>query len=122
MFAILIALHVIVSVLLIVIVLMQSGRGGGLTEGLAAGAESLFGAKTNTFMVRVTAFLAVGFLVTTLSLAFLSTQRSKSLMERKGAVVTQKSAPVSAAPVVPAATAKPEAKEIVPTPNPKTTE
>lgn len=121
MFALLIALHVIVSVLLIVIVLMQSGRGGGLTEGLAAGAESLFGSKTNTFMVRVTAFLAVGFLVTTLSLAFLSTQRNKSLMERKVAAVTQKAAPVSA-PVNPAATEKPEGKEIAPTPAAKTAE
>ncbi|MFZ5801379.1 MAG: preprotein translocase subunit SecG [Candidatus Omnitrophota bacterium] len=104
MFALLIVVHVIVSVLLIVVVLMQSGRGGGLTEGLAAGAESLFGAKTNTFMVRLTAFLAVGFLVTTLSLAFLSTQRNKSLMERKGVA------------------ANPEAKDLVPTPTTKTAE
>jgi len=92
-----IVLHILISILLIVTILMQSGRGGGLTEGLAAGAESIFGSKTNVFMVRATTGLAIAFLITCLSLAFLSTQRSKSLMDRRP---MQKSAPaVTVAPV-----------------------
>ncbi|MDP3142739.1 MAG: preprotein translocase subunit SecG [Candidatus Omnitrophota bacterium] len=93
-----IVLHILISILLITVILMQSGRGGGLTEGLAAGAESIFGSKTNAFMVRATTGLAIAFLITCLGLAFLSTQRSKSLMERRPA---QKDAPAAA--VVPAA-------------------
>ncbi|MCK5259517.1 MAG: preprotein translocase subunit SecG [Candidatus Omnitrophica bacterium] len=72
-------LHAIVAVLLIVIILMQSGRGGGLTEGFAS-AESIFGAKTNEFMIKATTIFATIFLITCLGIAVLSAQKSKSLM------------------------------------------
>ena len=63
-------IHVVACVFLVCVILMQSGRGGGLTEGFAP-AESLFGAKTNQFMVRTTVILALVFLCTSLSLAYL---------------------------------------------------
>jgi protein translocase SecG subunit len=72
-------LHGIISVVLIVIILMQSGRGGGLTEGFAS-AESMFGARTNEFMVKATTIFSGLFLVTCLGLAVLSSQKGKSLM------------------------------------------
>ena len=71
--------HVVVCAFLVTIILMQSGRGGGLTEGFA-GAESMFGAKTNVFLIKATAILASCFLVTCLSLAFLSAKKGQSLM------------------------------------------
>jgi preprotein translocase subunit SecG len=74
--------HGLVCVLLVLVILMQSGRGGGLTEGFAS-AESIFGAKTNAFMVKATTILGTVFLVTCLSLAVLSSQKGKSLMEGK---------------------------------------
>jgi len=101
---------------------MQAGRGGGLTEGFAA-AENMFGARTNEFMVRATAVLAVIFLVTSLTLANLSARRDQSLMERlmdktkkpdikiniplddtKTEAQDQKAAVEASAPVVPAVT------------------
>ena len=120
MLGLVIVLHIIISILLITIILMQSGRGGGLTEGLAAGAESIFGSKTNVFMVKTTTVLAVLFLLTCLSLAFLSMQRNKSLMEKRG---VQKEAAVS--PVAPPVTKEevalplkeePKKEDFVPTP------
>ena len=72
-------LHAIVSIMLLVIILMQSGRGGGLTEGFAS-AESMFGAKTNEFMIKATTLFASLFLITCLGLAVFSAQRGKSLM------------------------------------------
>ena len=72
-------IHAIVTILLIIVILMQAGRGGGLTEGFAS-AESMFGAKTNEFMVRATTILGAVFLVTSLGLAILSSQKGKSLM------------------------------------------
>lgn len=74
--------HGLVCVLLVLVILMQSGRGGGLTEGFAS-AESIFGAKTNAFMVKATTILGTAFLVTCLSLAILSSKKEKSLMEGK---------------------------------------
>ncbi len=72
-------LHGAVAIFLIVIILMQSGRGGGLTESFAS-AESLFGAKTNEFMIKATTVFATLFLVTCLGLAVVSSQKGKSLM------------------------------------------
>jgi preprotein translocase subunit SecG len=96
MLGLVIFLHVLISIMLITVILMQSGRGGGLTEGLAAGAESIFGSKTNVFMVRTTTVLAIIFLITTLSLAFLSTRKNKSLMER---MIPQKATTSAVLPV-----------------------
>ncbi len=79
MTAALMFIHTVAAVLLIVVILMQSGRGGGLTEGFAP-AESLFGAKTNQFMVRATTIVAVVFLVTCLSLAYLNSRQTASLI------------------------------------------
>lgn len=72
-------LHGVISIVLIAIILMQSGRGGGLTAGFAS-AESMFGARTNEFMIKATTVFAGLFLVTCLGLAVLSSQKGKSLM------------------------------------------
>lgn len=72
-------LHGLISLLLIVVILMQSGRGGGLTEMFSSG-ESMFGAKTNEFMVKVTTAFCVLFFVTSLALAYLSAQKGRSLL------------------------------------------
>ncbi|MDD3375326.1 MAG: preprotein translocase subunit SecG [Candidatus Omnitrophica bacterium] len=85
MFTFLIIVHVLTCILLAVVVLMQSGRGGGLTDGFAA-AESMFGAQTNSVLIRATTVLAIIFLVTSLSLAFLSAQKDKSLLMNAGKV------------------------------------
>ena len=74
-------IHSLVCVLLVVAILMQSGRGGGLTDSFAA-AENMFGTKTNEFMVRATSVLAVIFVMTSLTLAHLYARRDQSLMER----------------------------------------
>jgi preprotein translocase subunit SecG len=85
MYTLIIIIHVIISILLIIAVLLQSGKGGGLIESFSA-AESIFGTKTPAFMARLTTVLVVLFFSTTLSLAFLSKQRTKSLVESKGLV------------------------------------
>jgi len=75
-------IHVIVCVLLVITILMQAGRGGGLTETFQS-AESMFGTQTNVFMVRLTTILAVIFLSTSLFLAFNSSKVDQSLMANK---------------------------------------
>ena len=75
-------LHALVAVLLIVVILMQAGRGGGLTEGFAS-AESIFGAQTNEFMIKTTTVLATIFFVTCIGLAILSSKSGRSLMSNK---------------------------------------
>lgn len=81
MFTFLVIIHVIVSLLLIFVILIQSGRGGGLIETFS-GVESIFGPKTSIFLTRLTVILATIFIITCLTLTFLSKERAKSLMEK----------------------------------------
>ena len=80
MFAFIITVLVIACALLILIVLIQQGRGGGLVDSLSS-AESIFGTKTNAFLIKSTSVLAVIFFFTCLGLAFLSIRKNKSLIE-----------------------------------------
>ena len=84
MMTFLLIIHSLVCVLLLLAILMQAGRGGGLTEQFQ-GAESVFGAQTNVFMVRTTSVLATIFFVTCLSLAFMSARQERSLVAERGA-------------------------------------
>ena len=88
-----IVLHCIICALLIVIILIQAGRGGGFVESLA-GVESMFGTKTSAFLTKATSILATLFFVTCVGLAFMSAQRGKSLLRNV------KTAPVESAAAV----------------------
>ena len=82
MMTFLLVIHSITCVLLVLTILMQAGRGGGLTEQFS-GAESVFGAQTSSFMVRATSILASVFFVTSLTLALMSAGQERSLMANK---------------------------------------
>ncbi|MFQ5680645.1 MAG: preprotein translocase subunit SecG [Candidatus Omnitrophota bacterium] len=84
MYTTILVAHIIICVLLVGIVLIQSGRGGGLVESFS-GAESIFGTKTNSFLTRSTGVLASLFIVTCLSLTFISAGKSRSLIKRQPA-------------------------------------
>lgn len=87
----LIAIHVIVCLILILVILLQAGRGQGLTGGSfgSGNVQSLLGTRAADFLTKATSVAAICFLFTCIGLNILETQRSKSLFE-----VTQKSAPV----------------------------
>jgi preprotein translocase subunit SecG len=72
--------HILVAILLIVMILIQRGRGGGLVESFS-GVESMFGTKTSVFLTRITAILASIFLFTSISLALIAARQSRSLIE-----------------------------------------
>ena len=81
MYIFLLIIHVIVCIVLILVVLLQAGRGGGFSDMLGGGQpQSLFGTQTNAFMIKATEVCAIVFIITSLSLAILSTQRGKSLV------------------------------------------
>lgn len=69
-------IHVVISVILVVAVLMQHGKQQGLSGAIAGGAETFFGknkGKTIDAVLRkVTAVIAILFVVTSIALAALS--------------------------------------------------
>lgn len=103
MMGLIITIHIIACALLIILVLIQRGRGGGLVESFA-GVESMFGTRTSAFLTRITTICATVFFFTCLTLAILSVRQSKSLLVNvKPAAAAQKAqeipAPVEPMPV-----------------------
>lgn len=86
--------HTMIAVLIIVLVLLQRGKGAEAGAGFGAGASgTVFGARgSGSFFSRATAFMATAFFVSSLTLAYLSSQHSTtappSLLEDAPAVET----------------------------------
>jgi len=72
----LLTLHLIVCLCLVAVILVQSGKGGGLAGGAFGGAtQTVFGGRGATdFITRATVVLGVLFFITSLSLALMTTR------------------------------------------------
>lgn len=112
MYTFLLVIHVLVAILLIIMILIQRGRGGGLVESFS-GVESMFGTKTNQFLTRTTAVLAIVFLFTSISLAFLAARKSRSLIDEKAIFTPQEEVTEEVQPVESELPLIPEAQEQV---------
>jgi preprotein translocase subunit SecG len=107
----LLTLHVIVSVLLVAVILLQPGaKGGGLGASFGGGgANSAFGARGSApFLAKFTYYLAAGVMATSLVIEVIIVKENRSVLDRS---VTPLSAPApkAAVPVAPAAPAVPAA-------------
>jgi preprotein translocase subunit SecG len=81
----LIVLHVIFCLTLILVILLQAGRGQGLT-GPAFGTgnvQTLFGTRASDFLSRATSVAAIAFLLTSIGLDYYEAKKSRSLLEVK---------------------------------------
>ncbi len=80
--------HIFVCVILVVVVLMQSSKGGGLAGAFGGGGDqTVFGGhETATFLNKATTYLAILFMVLSLSLALLTSKRATS---RPASVIRQ---------------------------------
>jgi preprotein translocase subunit SecG len=74
MFAVLLTLHILICMVLVIAILIQSGRGGGLVSAFGtSGGHAIFGGRgAATFLSKATTILGAGFMVTSLLLALLS--------------------------------------------------
>jgi len=83
MYIFILIIHIIASLVLIAVILLQAGRGGGLAETFGGGGSqmTIFGQKASAFLTKATTASAVLFLCTSLSLAYISSRRQKSLLE-----------------------------------------
>lgn len=102
--------HLLIAAAIVALVLLQRGKGADAGAGFGAGASgTVFGARGSaSFLSRTTATLAVLFIVTSLTLAYLggrAPEAAKSVIDRVG--VPQDAAPPlpDSAPAAPAADA-----------------
>jgi preprotein translocase subunit SecG len=96
MFTLLVIVHVLISVIIIGMVLLQAGKGADIGSAFGgSGSQAVFGSMgTPTVLGKITTVVAVLFMVTSFSLAVLAHHRSTTIMP-------------ASAPAVPATPATP---------------
>jgi preprotein translocase subunit SecG len=128
MAALLVTIHVLVSLFLIFVILLQPGKGDSMASlggGGGGGASSVFGGRGSvTFLAKITQVCAVIFMCTSLILAYrsshsqsvmsarrnLAAEAKKEADAKKATEAAKKSdAPAGAAPAAPAPAAAPAA-------------
>ena len=84
LFYVVTTLHIIVCIILVLVVLLQSGKGADLAGAFGGGAtQTAFGSRgPASFLSKMTTIAAIIFMLTSIGLSMISTQRgSKSVLE-----------------------------------------
>lgn len=108
--ALLTTIHVIVCIALIIIVLLQTGKGAEMGAAFGGSSQTLFGSRgAATFLSKLTTTAAIIFMLTSLVLGYMSTRRtsmSGSVIDNvkvpKPAETAPATAPAQGAPAAPA--------------------
>ena len=113
MYILFVIIHIIVCIALILIVLLQTGKGAEMGAAFGGASQTIFGgAGPAPFLTKITTGAAIIFMITSLLLAYMSSKPSSSSImkdvkpipaSRPGAM------PAGSAPVVPDKSAKPAA-------------
>jgi len=100
MTTILIIVHVLVCVALIMIVLLQTGKGADMGAAFGGGgSQTLFGSTgASTFLSKATTAAAIVFMLTSLALAYLSSHRTADSIIKKTPAPVEQPATAPAAP------------------------
>ena len=100
---ILLVIHLIVAVAIVVLVLLQQGKGSDMGAAFGGGSsQSLFGARGSAnFLSRATSLLVTVFFLSSLTLAYLYTRQSESTGVTLDASITDTIQPADAVPETP---------------------
>ena len=103
-------LHVLACFILILVVLLQAGKGANMGAAFGGSSQTVFGSSgAGTFLGKLTATVAVIFMLTSLILTYTAGHRGSSLVERSQIPITQQAPPAASPdatkqPVLPPAT------------------
>ena len=90
---VIIIIHIVVSIALIMIVLLQTGKGADMGAAFGGGAsQTLFGSTgASTFLSKLTTGAAIVFMITSLGLAYYSSNRAidSMMLDTKPPIVEQ---------------------------------
>ncbi|MDX9706222.1 MAG: preprotein translocase subunit SecG [Azospira sp.] len=100
MFSVILSVHILIGIAICGLVLMQHGKGADMGAAFGGGASgSLFGATGSAnFLSRTTAVLAAVFFMTSLSLAYIASNKPKSTGSVMESAVQLQSIQAPAAP------------------------
>jgi len=103
-----ITVHIVVSVFLIFVILLQPGKGDAMAAfaGGGGGANTVFGGRGSvTFLSKVTTVCAIIFMLTSLTLAWRSPHSASVLRARRNIAAQEKAEKKDANPLAPPGTA-----------------
>ncbi len=103
--SLLLTIHILASILLILIILLQKGKGADMGASFGGGAsQAIFGgAGPATFLTKITAVIAIVFMLTSLTLAYRAGHRSFSSVMPASAPVSVEQKAVNTKPAAQAA-------------------
>lgn len=77
--SIVLVVHYLVCIFLIIVILLQAGKGADIGAAFGGGSQTVFGSRgAATFLSKLTTVVAIVFLFTSISLASMSKNASKS--------------------------------------------
>ena len=110
MMTLLVILHVLISLFLIFVVLIQGGKGAEMGAAFGGASQTVFGSRgAATFLNKLTTYVAVAFMATSLILAVSSSRANSIIKGGSGG-----GAPMSAPAGMPAMPAAPGAPSTLP--------
>ena len=96
LYTFLIILHILICLVLILIVLLQAGKGADMGAAFGGSSQTVFGSSgAGTFLGKMTAGVAILFMLTSLALTYTASHRSSSLMDRSKRPVTGQALPIT---------------------------
>jgi len=104
MHTLIIILHIIVCIALILVVLLQAGKGANMGAVFGGSSQTIFGSSgPGTFLGKMTTGIAVFFMLTSLVLSYMAGQKGSNLMKATGRPVAERQLPATPAtqPAVP---------------------
>ncbi|MBN1662755.1 MAG: preprotein translocase subunit SecG [Deltaproteobacteria bacterium] len=95
--------HIMVCIILVLVVLLQAGKGANMGAVFGGSSQTIFGSSgPGTFLGKMTTVIAIVFMLTSLTLSYSSSHRSSSIMNKASRPAAQVPvAPAPAAPVLP---------------------
>lgn len=104
-------LHILACFILIIVVLLQAGRGANMGAAFGGASQTVFGSSgPGGFLSKLTTIVAAVFMLTSLSLSYFAATRSPSLMDNLSRPVPGK----ATVPVIPPKPIQPKGGNLPP--------
>lgn len=92
-------IHVLACITLILIVLLQAGKGASMGAAFGGSSQTVFGSSgAGTFLGKMTAAVAIIFMLTSITLTYTASRKTSGLMDGVSAPVTRQAVPAAPKP------------------------
>ena len=110
-------IHIIVSIGLILVVLLQTGKGADMGAVFGGSSSTIFGSSgAGNFLTRLTTGMAIVFMITSLTLGYFSGKKPAASVFDSGKGALEQSTPLGQGQAAPSASPQPTAPSATPEP------